>query len=314
MLTNWCSPGVEVKSGEPLKVTPGDGMVLHLSQACLGELKKEKGNESVCMFVNVDGKKLVLGTLFSEKLPQQQFDLVFDRDFELSHNWKSGSVYFYGYRANESDSEEEIPLAIANNGKPESKAKPEKPVEAEKANAAKDKESDAGKQKVKIVEPNKDAKPEEDEESSDDDLISEDDDDDDDSEDDDDEDDSDDESGESGEETPKKAQASKKRPAGSATKTPVQDKKAKVTPQKTDGKKAGGHVATPHPAKQAGKTPANKPNQQTPKSGGSHSCKSCNRTFGSEKALESTLKPSMLVESKSGISFFCVFADFAWHY
>ncbi|GER40010.1 ubiquitin conjugating enzyme E2 [Striga asiatica] len=35
-------------------------------------------------------------------------------------------------------------------------------------------------------------------------------------------------------------------------------------------------VATPHPTKQAGKTPANKPNQQTPKSGGSHSCKSCN--------------------------------------
>lgn len=64
-------------------------------------------------------------------------------------------------------------------GKPESKAKQEKPAEAEKANAAKDKETDAGKQKVKIVEPNKDVKPEEDEESSDDDLMSEDDDEDD---------------------------------------------------------------------------------------------------------------------------------------
>ena len=41
-----------------------------------------------------------------------------------------------------------------------------------------------------------------------------------------------------------------------------------------DGKKGSGHVATPHPAKQAGK---NK-NQQTPKSGGgSHSCKTCSR-------------------------------------
>ncbi|MCE3050822.1 hypothetical protein HAX54_048248 [Datura stramonium] len=66
----------EVKSGQPLSVQPGDDMILHLSQ------------------------KLVLGTLSSDKLPQQQFDLVFDRDFELSHNWK-----------NESD--EEIPLTIA---------------------------------------------------------------------------------------------------------------------------------------------------------------------------------------------------------
>ncbi|KAK6140088.1 hypothetical protein DH2020_026086 [Rehmannia glutinosa] len=272
MLINVRSTGVEVKSGEPLKVTPGDGMVLHLSQACLGELKKEKGNESVYLFVSVEGKKLVLGTLFTDKLPQQQFDLVFDRDFELSHNSKSGSVYFYGYRAilfldlvfsliatelpegesDESESEEDIPLTIANNGKPEPKAKQEKPVEAAKANAGKGKEPDAGKQK--------------------------------------DEDDSDDESGESDEETPKKAEPSKKRPAESATKTPVQDKKAKVTPQKTDGKKVSGHVATPHPAKQAGKTPATKPNQQTPKSGGSHSCKSCNRNFGSEQALESHSK------------------------
>ncbi|KAL0336978.1 UNVERIFIED_CONTAM: Histone deacetylase HDT1 [Sesamum calycinum] len=185
--------GVEVKSGEPLKVLPGDGMVLHLSQACLGELKKEKGNESVCLFVNVDGKKLVLGTLFTEKLPQQQFDLVFDQDFELSHNWKSG---------NDSESEEDIPLSIAKNGKPESKAKQEKPVEAEKASAAKGKESDAGK-KGKLVEPNKDVKSQEDDESSDEDVMSEDDDEDD-SEDEDDEDESDDESDESNKKTPKK--------------------------------------------------------------------------------------------------------------
>ncbi|KAG8374158.1 hypothetical protein BUALT_Bualt11G0101700 [Buddleja alternifolia] len=274
--------GVEVKSGEPLKVLPGDGMVLHLSQASLGEVKKEKGNESVCLYVNVDGKKLVLGTLFTDKLPQQQFDLVFDQDFELSHNWKNGTVYFYGYKANESDSEEDIPLTVANNGKPETKPKQEKPAAAEKANAAKGKASDAGKQKVTIVEPTKD------DESSDEDLMSEDEDDD--SEDVDGEDGSDDESDESDEETPKKAEPSKKRPVESAIKTPVPDKKAKVTPEKTDGKKGGGHVATPHPAKQAGKTPATKPNQQTPKSEGQHSCKSCNRKFGSDKALESHTK------------------------
>ncbi|KAG6437276.1 hypothetical protein SASPL_102189 [Salvia splendens] len=230
--------GVEVKNGETLKVAPGENMVLHLSQACLGETKKEKANDSACLFVNVEGKKLVLGTLVTDKIPQQQFDLVFDRDFELSHNWKSG---------NESDSEKDIPLVTANNAKPEVKAKQEKPAEAVKA---KGKESDAGKQK----------------------------------------DDDSDDSGESDEETPKKAEPSKKRTAESATKTPVQDKKAKVTPQKTDGKKVGGHVATPHPAKQAGKTPGNKPNQQTPQSGGSVTCKSCPKTFGSDKALESHTK------------------------
>ncbi|KAK6126306.1 hypothetical protein DH2020_039951 [Rehmannia glutinosa] len=234
--------GVEVKSGEPLKVFPGDGMVLHLSQANLGELKKEKGNESICLFVNVDGKKFVLGTLLTDKLPQQQFDLVFDRDFELSHNWKSG---------NESESEEDIPLNLPNNVKHESKAK----EEHKSAEAAKEKKSDAA-DTHKLQ----------------------------------DEDDEDDESDESDEETPQKVETSKKRPVESATKTPVPDKKAKVTPQKTDGKKGSVHVDTPYPSKPAGKTPANKPNQQTPKSGGSHSCTSCHRAFGSEKALESHSK------------------------
>ncbi|KAH0638563.1 hypothetical protein KY285_035149 [Solanum tuberosum] len=234
--------GAEVKSGEPLTVQPGDGMVLHLSQASLGELKKDK-SESVCLSVNIDGKKLVLGTLNSEKVPQQQFDLVFDRDFELSHNLKSGK------------SDEDIPLTLANSGKPE-------PKEAGKSNAGKD--SASGKQKVRIVEPTKD---DEDESSDDDDSdMGEDEDDSDDSE----------------EETPKKAEPAKKRKADSATKTPVTDKKAKLTtPQKTDGKKGGGHVATPHPSKQASKTP---------KSAGSHHCKPCNRSFGSEGALDSHSK------------------------
>ncbi|KAM3341321.1 histone deacetylase HDT1 isoform X1 [Capsicum galapagoense] len=258
--------GAEVKSGEPLSVQPGDGMVLHLSQASLGELKNNK-SENVCLSVNIDDKKLVLGTLNSEKVPQQQFDLVFDRDFELSHNLKSGSVYFFGYKAtnpfeeeeddeDDDESDEDIPLTLANNGKPE----------AGKPNAGKD--STSGKQ-VKIVEPSKDGE----DDSSDDDE--------DDSDGGEDEDDSDD-SDESEEETPKKAEPSKKRKADSATKTPVTDKKAKLTtPQKTDGKKGGGHVATPHPSKQAGKTP---------KSAGTHHCKPCNRSFGSEGALDSHTK------------------------
>ncbi|KAE8098470.1 hypothetical protein FH972_016530 [Carpinus fangiana] len=82
---------VEVKSGEPLEVDPGDGLVVRLTQACLGEVK-DKGNESICLFVKVDEQKLVLGTLSYEKFPQISFDLMFEKKFELSHNWKSGTV------------------------------------------------------------------------------------------------------------------------------------------------------------------------------------------------------------------------------
>ncbi|KAK6152331.1 hypothetical protein DH2020_014966 [Rehmannia glutinosa] len=247
--------GVEVKSGEPLKVFPGDGMVLHLSQANLGELKKEKGNESICLFVNVDGKKFVLGTLFTDKLPQQQFDLVFDRDFELSHNWKSG---------NESESEEDIPLNLPNNVKHESKAK----EEHKSAEAAKEKKSDAGKKKVLLPEIKNE------------DLIS----------DDDDEDDS--------EGLLKfyheKVLQQLANIYGLLYTIGFYSQLNNLIKYQSfvtiDGKKGSVHVDTPYPAKPAGKTPANKPNQQTPKSGGSHSCTSCNRAFGSEKALESHSK------------------------
>ncbi|XP_019154774.1 PREDICTED: histone deacetylase HDT1-like isoform X2 [Ipomoea nil] len=283
--------GVEVKSGEPLSVKPGDGMILHLSQANVGEVKKLHGSESVCLFVNVDGKKLVLGTLISDKLPQQQFDLIFDKDFELSHNWKNGNVYFYGFKAQnpvadddddqESDSDEDSPLTFK--AEPETVVKPEKQAGSEKSDVAK---SSAPDKKVKIKEPHKDAKAKEDE-SSDEDMGSDDDD-----LSDEDMDSSDGEDEDESDETPKKVESGKKRLAESAKKTPASDKnkKAKMeTPQKTGGKKSSVHVATPYPSKQA-KTAANKPNQSTPKSAGSHACKSCNRTFGSEGALDSHTK------------------------
>ncbi|KAD3337539.1 hypothetical protein R6Q59_027567 [Mikania micrantha] len=269
--------GVEVKSGKTLDVNLEEGKVLHLSQACLGEIKNNKSNESVCLHINIDGKKLVLGTLNSERLPQQLFDLIFDKDFHLSHNWKNGSVYFYGYMADQpkdTDEEEEAFQLPIPNGKQGAK-KEENAVVADKKD---------GKQKVKIVEPEKDKKADEDDSNSDDDSMSEGSDSDEDNEDSSDGEDSSDEE----EETPKKPQSGKKRPNESAIKTPANEKKAKMnTPQKTDGKKAGGHVATPHPSKQ-GKTPANKSNKESPAaSGGAHSCKSCNRNFKSDVALQS---------------------------
>ncbi|KAF9591122.1 hypothetical protein IFM89_002077 [Coptis chinensis] len=106
-------------------------------------------------------------------------------------------------------------------------------------------------------------------------------------------DDYDDESSdEADEETPKKGT---KRPAQSASKTPIPEKKAKLlTPQKTgpEGKKVGGHTATPHPSKKSGKTSINNDNskQKTPKSSGQIPCKSCSKTFNSDTALQSHSK------------------------
>ncbi|KHF98870.1 Histone deacetylase HDT1 [Gossypium arboreum] len=260
--------GIEVKAGQPIKTDPGASHVIHLSQATLGESKNKA--ESVPLYVNVNGKKLVLGTLSHQNCPQLCFDLVFEQGFELSHNWKNGSVYFLDSEE-ESSEDEELPVA-AENGKAKTDAKT--------ANAGK---PDAVKQAVKITEPSDNKKNEDDDDDSD----SEDgsgSDDEDDSEDEDAEMSVDESSDDEDEETPKKVESSKKRPAEAAT--PVSAKKAKpaATPQKTDGKK-GGHTATPHPSKQAGKTSG-----KSPKSGGQFSCGSCSKSFGSEGGLESHKK------------------------
>ncbi|KAL8263335.1 hypothetical protein R6Q59_024684 [Mikania micrantha] len=287
--------GLEVKSGHKIDVLLDKDKVLHLSQACLGEIKNNKSNESVCLYINIDEKNLVLGTLNSERLPQQLFDLVIDKDFQLSHNWKNGSVYFYGYMADQpadypeqsdtDDDEEFLPLPVTN-GKQESKKEDNQVAVKKEDNslAAKKKE---GKQKVKIVEPEKDIKADEDDSDSDaSDSMSEDSDSDEDNEDSSDSEEGSDEE----EETPKKPPSGKKRPNESALKTPVSDKKAKfTTPQKTDGKKAGGHVATPHPSKPNKQVKSeNKSNQKSSASTeGAFSCKPCNRTFKSDGALQS---------------------------
>ncbi|XP_022731776.1 histone deacetylase HDT1-like isoform X2 [Durio zibethinus] len=267
--------GIEVKAGQPIKTDPGASYIIHLSQASLGESKNKA--ESVPLYVNANGKKLVLGTLSHQNCPQLTFDLVFDQDFELSHNWKNGSVYFIGYRTfvpeegedefdtpseEESSEEEEVPVAAAENGKTK--------IDTKTANA------DTG---IKIAEPgnNKKTEDDDDESGSDEDDDSED-------EDESDEMSMDEGSDDEDEETPKKVESSKKRSAEATT--PVSAKKAKsaATPQKTDGKK-GGHAATPHPSKQAGKNSA-----KSPKSGGQFSCGSCNKSFGSEGGLESHKK------------------------
>ncbi|KAL6976385.1 hypothetical protein U1Q18_025173 [Sarracenia purpurea var. burkii] len=284
--------GVEVKPGQNLIVKPDRGRAIHMSQAALGEGKKEKGNDFVTLRVKINGEKFVVGSLSWEKFPQITFELIFEKEFELSHDWKIGK--------SESSDEEDTLVGITENGKIEPKVEEVKPT-ASKGKSAKPEGS--AKPKVTVVEPKKDDKSDkgdesdevEDESNDDEDILDALDD-----SDSQDEDDSEDED----EEAPKKTEPSKKRPTESATKTPVPAKKAKVaTPQKTDGKKRGGHTATPHPSKKAdtatphpsmkiGKTPDNskKTKEQTPNSDAQVACKSCSRTFKSESALESHTK------------------------
>ncbi|XP_010541299.1 PREDICTED: histone deacetylase HDT2-like [Tarenaya hassleriana] len=275
--------GVEVKAGKPVKVAPDEDALIHISQASLGETNGKKGGESVPLFVKIGDKKLVLGTLSQENFPQISFDLVFEKEFELSHNWKNGSVYFIGYKSpnvdeqddegffsgSEESDEEEIPAAITLNGKPGVAVKNEK-ADAAKAEA---------QPKAKAPEEKKNVKPESEDDDSDEDDESDseegmDVDDSDDSE------DEDEDSEDEDDETPKKVEPTKKRVNESASKTPVSAKKAKaaVTPPKT-GEKKGPHTATPHPAKKGGKSPVDA--KQSPKSFGQKSFGSGKKPFNS---------------------------------
>ncbi|KAL9663138.1 hypothetical protein QQ045_027977 [Rhodiola kirilowii] len=267
--------GVEVKAGETLKVSPGEGNVIHLSQASIGESKKGK-DEMVPVHVKIGEQKLVIGTLSAEKFPQIQYDVVFEKDFELSHNGKNGSVFFCGYKTQnpeddevysgddfDSDSEDEELTLPIENGK------------TELANAA-------------AVKADSDEDSSDDDDSSDsDDELSDDGDDKMDADDSDEEDDS----SEEDEKTPTPKKENKKRPTESESKAQIPSKKAKlVTPQKTDGKKVTtAHIATPHPSKPASKTPKSE-NTKTPASAGKPTCNSCSKTFNSDKALESHSK------------------------
>ncbi|CAH2072152.1 unnamed protein product [Thlaspi arvense] len=83
--------GAEVKAGKPLTLKPDQDCLIHVSQASLDEGKR---GESALLYVTVDGKKLVIGTLSQGNIPQISFDLVFEKEFELSHSLERGSVQF----------------------------------------------------------------------------------------------------------------------------------------------------------------------------------------------------------------------------
>lgn len=52
-----------------------------------------KGAKIFPLNKKIDIKNYVIGALSAEDRPQLMFNLVFEGEFELSHDWKSGSVY-----------------------------------------------------------------------------------------------------------------------------------------------------------------------------------------------------------------------------
>lgn len=50
------------------------------------------------VFVNVDDEKLMLGTLSVDNHPHILADLVFNKEFELSHSSVTSSISFTGYK------------------------------------------------------------------------------------------------------------------------------------------------------------------------------------------------------------------------
>jgi hypothetical protein len=65
------------------------------------------------MYVKIDDQKLAIGTLSVDKNPPIQFDLVFDKEFELSHTSKTTIVFFIGYKVEQPFKEDGYPFLFS---------------------------------------------------------------------------------------------------------------------------------------------------------------------------------------------------------
>ncbi|KAG2311309.1 hypothetical protein Bca4012_025736 [Brassica carinata] len=90
--------GVEVEAGKLLNV-PGEECPISITQVAFD--KRTDGGSAV-LYVTINGKKLLIGTL-SQSDPQISCNLVFEKEFSLSHSLESASVYFIGQSADEQE-------------------------------------------------------------------------------------------------------------------------------------------------------------------------------------------------------------------
>ncbi|WVZ67737.1 hypothetical protein U9M48_016780 [Paspalum notatum var. saurae] len=121
--------GVVVRPGKTVKCDPLE-FYCHLSQIALQD---GKGNEDVRVFVKIDGKEFLIGTLSVDKYPQYTTSLVFEKEFELLHTSKSTNISALGFKisnisidVSDDESDEEVPLAIPLYPNAEDKSKENK--------------------------------------------------------------------------------------------------------------------------------------------------------------------------------------------
>uniref|UniRef100_A0A0E0FXB6 C2H2-type domain-containing protein n=1 Tax=Oryza nivara TaxID=4536 RepID=A0A0E0FXB6_ORYNI len=306
--------GVAVRPGETVMCDPPGEFYYHISQIALepGEL-----NENVQVFGEVDGKRILLGTLSVEHRPQLSIDLEF---FSLTFCLAVCTSDSPTEEGDESD--EEVPLAIPlfpNSDDDKIKEVQNSPSKFATLKSA----AAASPTPEAIVEERKNyGKSEADDDDSDEESDASGEDEYDDEEDMIDKQDSSDDDGDSSdeEETPSKNTKGTNRHVETPLNTPPQKRARLATPimdsKAGTGKRSGYvHVATPYPAKQAKKTPVN--NDMAKQSSGyvhvatpypakqakkrtanndmsehsaGYACKPCNKTFNTSMGLEAHSK------------------------
>ncbi|CAO1942726.1 unnamed protein product [Urochloa humidicola] len=301
-LQHW---GVILGPRETMKCNPGE-FRCHISQVAL---QAGKGNEDVRIFVKVDDKEILIGTLSDDKYPHYATELIFEKEFELRHTSLTRKISILGYKYNRLERksssstedgkfDEEVPWALPTY--PNVNDDKSKETENEKRAAPKPATTQSS-----TFEETKDPRKlqtnvggSDDDESDEDYIDSEE------GESNDDEDSSADRESsdeDDGENFPKHAN-DKNRPAEKPLKTPPGKKAKMTTPSKRNNTGSGVgmrtgyvHVATPYPSKNVkgrlsllkNKTPST---GDRPKQAVDYACESCSRTFYSYIALKTHCK------------------------
>ncbi|CAH1420888.1 unnamed protein product [Lactuca virosa] len=95
--------GVAVKGRQSFHVKIGERGFVNLSRASLGS----EAQEPVIVYLTVKKKKQLLATLNPMLLPEEELNLTFVQDFEISHNLRNGSVFFFGSKNKHTPKKEE---------------------------------------------------------------------------------------------------------------------------------------------------------------------------------------------------------------
>ncbi|CAH1447145.1 unnamed protein product [Lactuca virosa] len=92
-MASW---GCEVRAGERFVADIAEGTILVILKAYLGVPKEDIHEDSVSLYITVDGKKLVAGNFNPRRHSEQRLCLSIDKKFSLTHTLRDNSLYFFG--------------------------------------------------------------------------------------------------------------------------------------------------------------------------------------------------------------------------